>query len=143
MRAWIHEVGADDELLTPASLRSRNDLATTGSECLMWLRTRDIKPGVYETTSVGRHVAGQVGIAFGVVVGLAGLVALLVNLSRTSGSSCWWCSSVARLPIGITTTTGGTAGRMAIAARVRGTEVAWAGLVRVAIARRRSTRADS
>jgi predicted MFS family arabinose efflux permease len=45
----------------------------------MWLRTREIKPGVYETQSAGRHVAGQVGIALGVLVGAVLFFSLIVN----------------------------------------------------------------
>ena len=45
----------------------------------MWLRTREIKPGVYETQSAGRHLAGQVGIAFGVLLRVIGLVYLIIN----------------------------------------------------------------
>lgn len=36
---------------------------------MAWLRTREIKPGVYETQSAGRYAIGQIGIVVGVLVG--------------------------------------------------------------------------
>jgi hypothetical protein len=34
---------------------------------MAWMRTREIKPGVYETQSAGFHALKQVGIALGVL----------------------------------------------------------------------------
>lgn len=45
----------------------------------MWLRTREIKPGVYETQSAGHHVARQVGIALGALVGAVLFFFLIAN----------------------------------------------------------------
>jgi predicted MFS family arabinose efflux permease len=46
---------------------------------LMWLRTREIKPGVYETQSAGHHAARQVDIALGVLVGAVLLFSLIAS----------------------------------------------------------------
>jgi hypothetical protein len=60
-----------------------NDLSGNykrGGTAMAWLRTREIKPGVYETQSAGFHFGKQVGIAAGVLVGailiVMGVVAL-------------------------------------------------------------------
>jgi hypothetical protein len=45
----------------------------------MWLRTREIKPGVHETQSVGHHLARQAGIAFGVLVGVVLVLSLIAS----------------------------------------------------------------
>lgn len=37
---------------------------------MAWMRTREIKPGVYETQSAGFHAGKQVFIAVGVLIGL-------------------------------------------------------------------------
>lgn len=37
---------------------------------MAWMRTREIKPGVYETQSAGFHVGKQIAIAAGVLIGL-------------------------------------------------------------------------
>jgi hypothetical protein len=45
----------------------------------VWLRTREIKPGVHETQSAGHNAARQVGIAFGVLVGAVLLFSLIAS----------------------------------------------------------------
>lgn len=46
---------------------------------MAWMRTREIKPGVYETQSAGHHAARQIGIVVGI---LFGGVLLIVGISE-------------------------------------------------------------
>ena len=51
---------------------------------MTWLRTREIKPGVYETQSAGRYAAGQIGIVVGIL--FAGALLLLAVLALIDGN---------------------------------------------------------
>lgn len=48
---------------------------------MAWLRSREIKPGVYETQSAGFHALKQIGIAAAVLIG-----AITVGSALFSGS---------------------------------------------------------
>lgn len=55
----------------------------------MWLRTREIKPGVYETSSLGTHLAKHVGIVVAVPALLILVVLVFVGFLGALFSGQW------------------------------------------------------
>jgi uncharacterized membrane protein len=49
---------------------------------MAWLRSREIKPGVWETQSAGRYAAGQFGIVLAIIFGALALL-LIVSSWQT------------------------------------------------------------
>lgn len=72
---------------------------------MAWLRTREIRPGVYETQSAGHHVASQTGKAVAVLLGvplaLMAVAGIGIGLFNGNWESAGGATMVAVLLIGV------------------------------------------